>query len=475
MTENLTGNVNPTAGSASRAGCLKVALTALVLVLALLHLLTPRLVRSVVNSELPAALGTGASLDGISLFLPAGRVGLQGLRIEQPEGFEGAPLFELGSLSVHVPLARAIGRNPVTVHHLRLQDVSVRIVSDAAGGMNVEKLGPQGAKPPPAEEPVDAGDVPPVWVRELVVSNLAFVFEDLAKDWHVALDAFELRLTDLRVSDALGAQGPAELDGSFEIVHEDRNAQFRILGKIGLIQPDRPERVPPLQLAVGLTGFNLDIVQPFMVPGARTALGGSALDFRLFLEIGEGTSVEEQSLAGHYALVTDENHRYDGDLGGTVGKPVLPFLNLFGDVLGNQFGRVAGLAGHVTEGGLEAAKAVTDTGAAAVRGATGVVTGAAGGLLRTARGVATLDLKEAADGLKDTTVGTVSGALDTVTETAATAGSGVARAGSAALGKEAVRRWWEAMDERAAAFETEAREWFASRPFPDGTGSTEPL
>ncbi|MCC5846355.1 MAG: hypothetical protein JJU05_19065 [Verrucomicrobia bacterium] len=466
MTQNLDEKPVETASGKKRGGCLKIGLIVIVLLLAVLHFVTPVIVRTVANKELPKALGTEASLDRVSIFLPGGRVGLQGLQIEQPEGFEGLPLFRLGSLSVAAPLGRALGQNPVTVNHLRLDDLFVRIISNEDGELNVARLGP------PVDEEVEveaeeAGEVPPVWIREIVISNLNLVFEDLAQEWLLEVVDFDLSLTDLRIAGAGGAEGPAELDGSFEIVNADVNAQFRILGKIGMIQPDQPERVPPIQLAVGLTGFSLDIVQPFMVRGARTALGGSALDFWLFLEIGEGSSPEDQTLAGSYALVTDQNHRYGGNLGGTVERPVLPFLNIFGDVVGNQFGRITSLGGNVAEGGIEAARAVGETGAAAVRGATGVVTGAAGGLLRTARGVATLDVEEATGGLRDTTVGTVSGAAGTVTDTVGTAGSGVARAGGAALGQEAVRRWWEAVDERAALFEAEAEAWFASRPFPE--------
>ncbi len=468
MTQNLDDKPVESAAGKSRGGCLKIGLLVLVILLAVLHFVTPVLVRTVANKELPKALGTEASLDRVSIFLPAGRVGLRGLRIEQPEGFEGVPLFQLGTLSIEAPLGRAMGQNPVTVNHLRIHDVFVRIVSDKEAVMNVARIGPPPeAEDEPAAAPAEPGTVPPVWVREVLVSNLNLVFEDLAKEWVFELENFELTLTDLRIAGAGGAEGPAELDGSFEILHEDLNVQFRILGKIGMIQPDQPERVPPIQLAVGLTGFNLDLVQPFMVRGARTALGGSALDFWLFLEIGEGSSPGDQALAGSYALVTDQDHRYGGNLGGTVGQPVLPFLTIFGDVVGNQFGRITSLGGNVAEGGIEAARAVADTGAAAVRGATGVVTGAAGGLLRTARGVATLDVGEATGGLRDSTVGTVSDAAGTVTETVGTAGAGVARAGGAAMGQEAVRRWWDAVDERAALFEAEAEAWFASRPFPE--------
>jgi hypothetical protein len=468
MTENLNEKTVQSEKGKSRGGCLKIGLIVVVVLLVVLHFAVPWIVRNAANKQLPDLLGTEASLESVSIFLPAGRVGLRGLQIEQPEGFEGGPLFRLGSLSVEAPLGRAIGQNPVTVNHLRIDDVFVRLVSNEAEEINVTRIVPPVEEIEDEIEVVeDPAEVPPVWVKELLITNLNVVFEDLAKDWVFTLSNFELSLTDLRIAGAEGHGGPAVLDGSFEIHDERLNARFRVLGKIGMIQPDQPERVPPIQLAVGLTGFNLDIIDPFMVRGARTALGGGGLDFWLFLEIGEGSSPEEQELAGSYALVTDQNHSYSGRLGGTLERPVLPFLNIFGDVLGNQFGRVTRLGGNVAEGGIEAARAVADTGVAAVRGATGVVTGAAGGLLRTARGVVTLDAEEAAGGLRDTTVGTVTGAADTVTDTARTAGSGVAGAGRAATGREAVQRWWDAADERAEAFEAEAEAWFASRPFPN--------
>lgn len=470
MTENLNEPETKPAAK-KRGGCLKIGLIAVIVLLAVLHFTVPGIVRNVANKELPAALGTEASLEGVSLFLPAGRVGLSGLSIQQPEGFDGEPFLTLGSVSVEAPIGKAMGQNPVTVNYLRVSDLSVRVVSDAEGVLNVTKVGP-----PPAGEgdaaveevSAEPAETPPVWVKEVVISNVNFLFEDLAREWTFKIQNLDLTLTNLRVGGAEGdVSEPGTLEGYFEIFNESNVARFKVHGKVGRIDPSNPERVPPIQLAVGLSGFHLDTVDPFMVPGARTAIGGSGLDFKMFLEIGEGNSPGEQALFGSYEMVTDQDQRYAGELGGTVAEPVLPFLNIFSDVLGNQVGRVVNLGENIAEGGTEAAKAAVDTGAAAVKGAAGAVKGAAGGLFRTARGIATLDKDEALGGIKDTTVGTVSNVTDTVTDTVGTAGEGVSNAGGAALGQEAVKRWWDAVTERGEAFNAEAAAWFESRPFPN--------
>ncbi|MCC5849617.1 MAG: hypothetical protein JJU29_16160 [Verrucomicrobia bacterium] len=446
-----------------RFGCLKVFLLLVVLFFVAAHFATPGIVRNVANRILPDAVNTDAHLEKVFLNLFSGRAGIGGLSIQQPEGFEGEPLVELRSFSTSASLMGAIRRNPVIVNRVDLDHLTLRLIMNEDGVLNLTRLGDIEKEEP---EDREVGDVPPIWVKKMVLSQIQILFKDQAQEWNLAVEDVHFELTDLRIANATGAEGPAEFHGRLQLVGPSVNAQLKLWGKVGMILPDQPDRVPPMQLALGLIGFDLDIVDPFLVRGARTALGGNGFDFILFMEIGEGEGPAEQSLYGSYAIGTNENHAYAGSLGGTLEHPELPFLNILGDVVGNQFGRITRLGGNVAEGGLEALRGAAETGATAVRGAADTVRGTAGGVLRTARGVVTLDREEVTGGIRDTTVGTVTNVAGTVTGTVSAVADTVGSTAGAALGHHASERWWDGVDERVALFEENAQSWFESRPFP---------
>ena len=446
-----------------RFGCLKVFLLLVLLFFVAAHFATPGLVRNVANRLLPEAVNTEAHLEKVFLNLFSGQAGIGGLYIQQPEGFEGDPLVELSSFSTSASLLSAIRQNPVIINRVDLEKLTLRLMLNEDGVLNLTRLGDIEKV---EEEDPEPGEVPPVWVKKMVLSQIEILFQDQAREWNLAVEDAYFELNDLRVANATGAEGPAEFQGSLQLRGPNVNAQLKLMGKVGMILPDQPDRAPPMQLALGLIGFDLDIVDPFLVRGARTALGGNGFDFILFMEIGEGEGPAEQTLYGSYAIGTNENHAYAGELGGTLEKPVLPFLNILGDIVGTQFGRITRLGGNVAEGGIEALRGAMETGGTAVRGAADTVRGAAGGVFRTARGVVTLDREEVTGGVRDATVGTVTNVTGTVTGTVGAAAGTLGRTAGATLGHHASERWWDGVDERMALFEENAQAWFENRPFP---------
>ena len=480
MSENIAPESETRTPKSKRWGCLKIGLIVVVVLLVVLHFATPAIVKSAANRILPDALGTDAHLENVQVGLIGGRIGVGGLRIAQPEGFPGEPLLELGTFRTAVPLGKALRQNPLTIKRLHVDDLTLRLIQDAEGILNVTRLGP-----PPDEDVIeepDPAEIPPVWIKHVLLENIRILFEAQNLEWLVEIHDLEFELRDLRIADTSGPHEPATFSGRLEIAGPEHPARLLLRGRVGPIHPEQPEQLPGLQLAVGLIGFNLDIIDPFLIRGARTTLGGSGLDFTMFLEIGppggnrggnrggngdgERDGPESQSLYGSYLLSTDQGHAYAGELGGTVAQPHLPFLNLLGDIVGNQFGRITRLGGNVAEGGLEAARAAFDTGASALRGAADTARGAAGGIFRTARGVVTLDREEAVGGIRDTTVGTVTNVTGTVTSTVGTAASGLGRVANTALGYESVAAWWADLDNREELFLETAEEFFENRPFP---------
>lgn len=447
-------------------GCLKGLLILFILLAVVLHFATPLIGRFAANQALPEALNTEARLDHLGISLLGGRLDLRGLHIAQPEGFEGPPFVEVDRLRISLPLLGNIGLDPLRIRKVHLDGLRVHMITNEEGSTNANALGPAGAEPAEPSPPPGQDDIPPVWVQHILLENIQLVLQDLAQDWELTLQDIRVELKDLAIMNPRGPKGPATLDASLEIVGPEANAQLRVMARIGEIRPDRPEDPPVMQLAVGLIGFDMATIRPFLVPGVRAATGWSATDFILLAELGPGQTPEERIIYGTYAMTTDSGTVYAQEIGGTLAAPRLPFLNVIGDLVGGQLGRITRLGGNIAEGGLETARAAFETGAAAVRGAAGVVTGAAGGILRTARGVVTLDGDAVTEGLRDATVGTVTGAAGTVTDTLGTATGAVGRVIEVSLGRDEIEQWWNLLDVRMSAFEEAAEIFFAERPFP---------
>lgn len=433
-----------------------------------LHFAVPVIVTSVANSQLPQQLHTDSSLGGAKVNLLTGSFGLHELSISQPEGYEEGELLRMGSMSVSAPIIEAVRQNPVLVRRVHLDGLDLHLISNEEQVLNVTRIGPQA----PEEEEIEKTEPaapPPVWIKEILLENLNLVFHDLAQEWKIELSDMRFEVQNLQVEYDAG-KGPGRIMGIVGFHSPKASGQLRLHGKIGTISPSKPEQVPTLQLAVGLIGFDLDLVSPFLKPSptvAKTAFGGSGFDLNLFIQISPGDAPESQGIAGAFRLETDGGHIVSNNLGGTVAQPVLPFMGLFADILGNQLGRVTQLGGNVARGGLEAGRAVTDTGTAAVKGAGRAVSGLASGALRTARGVATLDRDEALGGMKDATVGTAGNVTGTLTDTVGTAGRGLGSTVNVVRGKDQIDKWWNEVDTRKSAFDEQAEVWFTENPFPE--------
>ncbi|MDA3873678.1 MAG: hypothetical protein PF795_06930, partial [Kiritimatiellae bacterium] len=310
---------------------------------------------------------------------------------------------------------------------------------------------------------------PPVWIKEVVLENLTVAFSDLAKEWEIELSDIRFELHNLQV-EYDSEEGPGRIQGQIGFESPKAAGQLRLHGKVGTIYTSKPEQFPPLQLAVGLIGFDLDLISPFLKPSpgvAKAAFGGSGFDFIVFMQISPGNSPEAQEISGNFRLETDGGHVLSDSLDGNLAKPVLPFVGLFGDILGNQLGRVTQMGGNIARGGVEAGKAVADTGTAALKGAGKAATGLAEGAFRTLKGVATLDKDETLGGMKDATVGTVGNMTEAVSDTAGAAGRGLGSTVKMVRGKDQIEKWWNEVDTRKSAFDEQAEAWFTENPFPE--------
>ena len=455
-----------------KLGCLKITLLVLVVLAIVINFTLSGVAKNIANKQLPKQLQTEAELGGLNLSLLLGRVGLSNLTIAQPEGFEGDELLKLEKLILRVPPVKAIGRNPLELSKLHLQGLSLNLISDTNQVMNISKLGPPPSEEPEIEEPeeetAEAAEPMPIWINEILLEQINVQFQDLAKEWNIKVQDLSLKLENIQI-DYDSGKGPGLITADFIIPEGREEAKVKLIAKIAPISPSNPDRNPPMQLALAIIGFDLGVVDPFLQPSpmaAKTAFGGSAFDFLLFFELGDGKDHSEQNITGNFELTTNRDTKLDDKLSGTFAEPVLPFTTLFADILGNQFGRVTKLGANAAKGSLEAGKAVADTGVAAVKGAGKTVTGFAGGVLKSAKGVVTLNADDALGGMKDATVGTAGNLAGTVTDTAGTAAKGVGNTAGAVTGNTKSDLWFTKIDERMTAFEAEANAWFEANPFP---------
>lgn len=468
---NLAGE-SPSEKPRKKFGCLKITLLVLVLLAVVFHFTVSGIAKNIANKQLPEQLQTEAELGGLDLSLLLGRVGLSDLSIQQPEGFEEGPLLEMEKLTLVVPPVKAAKRDPLEIKQFTISGLTLNLISDTNQVMNVSKIGP-----PPSEEAAEIVEEPeeaepgeplPIWLNELVLENINLQFKDLAKDWEINLQDLNLEMENIQV-DTDSGKGPGMLRADLIIPEGRVEAKIKLIAKIAPISTSATDRTPPIQIALAIVGFDLGLVDPFLQPSptaAKTAFGGSAFDFLLFFELGDGSNHTEQEITGFFELTTNRGTELDDKLSGTFAEPVLPFTTLFVDILGNQFGRVTKLGANVAKGGLEAGEAVLDTGATAVKGAGKAVTGFAGGVLKTAKGVVTLDKDDALGGMKDATVGTAGHLTNTVKDTAGAVGEGVGETAGAVSGNTKSKQWFDEVDKRMAAFEEEAAKWFADNPFP---------
>ena len=454
--------------SKKKFGCLQTGILAVLLLLVVLHFTISTIAVKVANKQLPDQLQTDAEVGNIDILLPLGKIGVQDLNISQPEGFGDGSLLKMNTFKIVVPPGKAIAGKPIEIRNLHLDGLHLNLISDTNQVMNVTTLGPPAKEEPVEETESESAAPPPLWLQQLLFENIQVTFKDLAKEWEIELQDIRLDIQNLQVEYEADT-GPGLVTGDVHFPNGRAMGKLKIRAKVGNITPSKPETTPAIQLAMGLIGFDLDLVSPFLSPSpmvAKTAIGGSGFDFTLFLEIQPGNTPEEQKIGGKFELSTDGGHVTNDSLGGTLAEPVLPFTSLFADILGNQFGRITKLGGNVAKGGLEAGKAVADTGVAAVKGVGKTVGGFAGGVLKTAKGVVTLDKDDVVGGMKDATVGTAGDLANTVKDTAGTAGSGLKDTAGAATGSTDVEAWWSEIDNRMSEFDTAVNEWFEENPFP---------
>jgi hypothetical protein len=195
-------------------------------------------------------------------------------------------------------------------------------------------------------------------------------------------------------------------------------------------------------------------------PGTEQAIGGNALD--LSVDLGLAANVlncdaKVKSIGGSNLSL---------HVGGTPEKPELDQSNMLflvffrsGGALGNVVGKVGGAGVEVADTAVGTVK-VVGTGTVKTLGSVG------GGLLHTAKGLATADVDGLAEGLKKTTVGTVKEGAGTALGTVGEVKDGAVDVGSAGIGKQQADAWRKATGKRWEKAWKKAQARVDKRPYP---------
>ena len=445
----------------------KFIVIVLVVGLVALRLFLSPLVRTVVNSVLPEALGTEAHLENVEFGLLTGYTGLGGLRIGQPKGFdqEDKDLLRVGSFEAKVnPMT--LRQGTLVVERLEVKDLYVHVIRDAEGRMNVEQLGaaekpPAEAEPaPPAEEKKEAA-ARPIRIKWLAVRNGIIKYTDRALGKEpvlVHLADLDVELKDLLVDEAAGdGVEPAVLNVVARLKQEGlQDGRLGFTARIGSIGKD----IPAVNASARLIGFDLSPFQSLVPPATLTLLGGQGLDFAS--EVG----LKSDLLEVNGVIEMAGGSKFPFRVGGSPEKPEFDSSSVLLGTVGRLGGVVSGTASDAMETGKAAAGAIVDGAGALAGGALKTIGGLGQAVKSTAQAGLKGDVKGIGSALTEGVTSAASDVKSTVTDTAGTAVGGLADAKAGLTGEAALEAWRKSTDQRWETAWANARIQVAKAPFP---------
>ncbi len=416
----------------------RVVLVVVVLLVVIL-MVGPNVAVKVVNAKAGDFVNAEVSLEDIDLNLFRGYVELEGLKVGQPEGFEGALLLELAHAHVKLDVGSLMKR-PIVISDIVVEGLSANIIKNADGVMNVEKLTktPPEPKEEKPEEKKPTGEPPAVALDHLLIDNLKVRYVDASFGDDDPLDVGVSNLV-LKVTGILfdtSAKPERVLPGRVELTStvtqgKALDAYLGAIARVGVLSTN----VPAVNAGVRLAGLDLDVVDPVLPPGIGTSLsavlGGGCLDVEADISMVE-------DVRDIKVVLVNKSIRLPLPTGGGIDS----ILTDLGKLLAARLaGQVVGMVGNVGSAGVEVAGTAVKSAGAVGKGAGKLVGNVGGGLFNMVKGVAKGDIKAVGTALKDTTVGSVKTVVSTVTNTAVTAVSGVGQAAGKGLGSASADQW----------------------------------
>ena len=357
-----------------------------------------RFVTSILQSQLRKAVLTEARIGRVDVSLLRGRAVVEDLVIENPRGFAESTFLEIPRAEASLRLRDLIGPARI-LERLTLTHPKLTLVVPAAGGPNTGRI--FRSRQRSADEPRPAPGQVSLLVRCLDIEGLTLAIVDHSageRPHRLELHGAHLRALQLTF-------------GGRSVRPE---ADLRLTGYLGA--SDWPNRVyargwtQPLargtEYSVGayLGGFDLALIEPYMLPAASTIIGEGPIDVGLQLdhqkELLDGSVTVRTARGETYSLrFRREGQKMIVDKASVLLQafrlPVLGILNT-GTVVQETIQEAAGGAAHLTmdvisemaSTGMDTARASVDVVASAGQGdVVGVARGIGRGLGHLAGGV----------------------------------------------------------------------------------------
>lgn len=150
-------------------------------------------------------------------FFPPGQLHLSRLVVENPEGFEAAPLFELAALEANARVWPLLS-GKLRVDRFLLKQPRIRLIVDETGRKNWEGIGGSGPKQPPPEKtpaPSEPGQpaLEGLWVKSLTIEDGYLLWQDRSAGRKQELSDWDLSLTDIAFDRAIQVALSAKRNG----------------------------------------------------------------------------------------------------------------------------------------------------------------------------------------------------------------------------------------------------------------------
>ncbi|MFA6569279.1 MAG: AsmA family protein [Victivallales bacterium] len=418
----------------------------------------PTVLVAIANKQLSKYLASPAKLKTVHLGLLDGRVTVQGLTVRQPDGFGDDLLLDLPEAKVKLSV-RSLFSSPLTVDEVMVKDLTVHLIRDKDGKVNVTCL-----LRPLKGKPATTVSQKPIYVRKITAKNLTIQYTDFAlskEPLDIKINQFGAVITDVYLyPDRSHEQSlPGRAEATARIVQPGfSDAPMGIIARFGYFYSD--QSIPAVNAAIRLAGLELQTLHAVATQGAAPAIGGDIMDFNA------DVSMAPEVFNCTLAIVTPAGNSLSLTLGGTPRQPLVDKGSISG-ILGDRTG----------EAGLNALKNIADTGEELRRtavssvtvfgaGADKMLTGIATGLFRVATRVSEGKMSEAGANLRETTLESLSNTREMVGTTGASLSDGAMKTGVVAVGNDCAREW------RADIQRRWTRNWEAAcksvqqKPFP---------
>ena len=399
-------------------------------------------------------------------------LGLHGMAVDQPPGYEGDQLAGLELLTVSSGKLD-LASDTLTIDRIHIQGPSAAVQVKKDGSSNVKRLvemvtgaGETPADGTPAPEGRDSAgpgkQMPVITLGQIQVDGGAIEHrtDNLVEETLVfRLANIRSEATNVRLFGKNTSPEPGAASVALELKQPNGlpDAHIGALAKIGPLG----DAVPPANAQMRITGFKLDTVGSLVPPGTRTTLGADGGDLGLSLAL-NAAAIDLEA-----AVLSDRNIRYDAIR--VQGPLTSPHVEV-GKIL-------AGMTGRVTRGLANLGVSGFQAGGELVEGSVDVVKELGVGTLKVGKnlgesffeigkGLLTFDSEELGEGLSGSTVDTFSLAADSVGEAGKDVGDGVSASVSDLKGDEMLQAWDTTIPQRHEAAMRQAGEALKNMPYP---------